>query len=432
VWQRRLLGATAVIAVVAIAAGAAAAVHDPSDRVRVGAPTTTFATGRTITVPDGPASTFCERALSVWSDDEATNAIEMTHATFADLRIVVCRPEPGTGEDILWLRSRPRDGRRWNVVTIRPTAASHNSGDVLHAIVLDERHAWIVDASQVADSNPGLWRTTDGDHWTRYRLPTAVVEDISFTTADDGTLIGRPAPYSPEPNGRYVTHDGGETWTKVETSTTTSSTQPTPPEVPLTRCQTTDVTDTSGVAPVVPAQPSAISASAAADLGLYTDGVGRVAVLAPRGWSCAASFGEDGSGVLAVFPPGASYDVYGVTHDGPVVAAFTDGACTGCAAQSLCGAFGVAATAMGPCPVGAAARETHTRRDEHTLDFVDPPGVEGVRRPRGAGTTASGAAIWFPNGPTTSWIVTCALGPNVDPLCMPITDDFVSRHRTAG
>jgi hypothetical protein len=45
--------------------------------------------------------------------------------------------------------------------------------------------------------------------------------------------------------------------------------------------------------------------------------------------------------------------------------------------------------------------------------------------------TASGAAIWFPAGPTTSWTVTCALGPNVDPLCTAITDDFVSRHRTS-
>jgi photosystem II stability/assembly factor-like uncharacterized protein len=435
VWQRRLLGATAVIAVVAIAAGAAAAVHDPNDRVRVGAPTTgipttTFATGRTITVPDGPAATFCARAsaaASVRGDER-----ELARKTFGDLRVVVCGPGVDGGDDsVLWLRSFVDDGNRWDVVTAveRMGFDPHHAGDVVEAIVADANHGWIVTVSPVIELSK-LWRTVDGgDHWSAFSLPV-MWPTVTFTSPLEGKVVGKA--FAGDPGGTYVTHDGGETWTKAAAPvTTTSTTQPAPTEVPLTRCQTTDVSDTSGVTPAVPAQPTAISISAAADLGLYADQVGRVAVLAPRGWSCAALFGGDGSGVLAVFPPGASYDVYGVTHDGPVVAAFTDGACTGCAAQSLCGAFGVTTTAMGPCPVEAAAGETRTRRDEHTLDFVDPPGVEGVRRPRGAGTTASGAAIWFPNGPTTSWIVTCALGSNVDPRCTPITDDFVARHRTA-
>jgi hypothetical protein len=150
-----------------------------------------------------------------------------------------------------------------------------------------------------------------------------------------------------------------------------------------------------------------------------------------RAWATRRRIDVLAAWVTAVaYPPGASYDVNSLTHDGPVVVAFTDGACTGCAASRMCGVFDVATTVMGPCQ-RAVTGETHTQRDEHTVDFVDPSGVEGVRVPRGAGTTASGAAIWFPDGPTASWLVTCALGPNVDPRCRPITDDFVARHRTS-
>jgi hypothetical protein len=397
-------------------------VRDPSDKVVIEPHTTSsgplFASGHTITVPDGPTATFCDRAFEAAAAGQRGR--QLARATFGELRIVVCVPAP-VGKDVLWLRSLTGDDNSWNAVTVGPMVASNHVGERIGAIVLDAQHAWIVDPSPIGETS-SLWRTTDGGgHWSKLTLPVPE-PTVAFTSATDGTVVGIGGE-------KFVTRDGGDTWTKVETPT--STTVGPPPSLPLTRCQTTDVVDLGGTVPKVPARPTSISASDANRLGQYTDRLGRVAVLAPRGWSCAASFGADGSGLLVAYPAGGSFDFTTLTHDGPIVAAFTDGACTGCAAASLCGAFGVASTAMGPCSRPAVAGETRTKRDTHTIEFVDPPGVEGVRMPKGAGTTASGAAIWFPDGPTTSWVVTCALGPNVDPLCQAITDDFVSRHRTA-
>ena len=127
-----------------------------------------------------------------------------------------------------------------------------------------------------------------------------------------------------------------------------------------------------------PGQPAPVKvglpSSLVGKVGAYGDGLDFL-ILAPKGWTCFSTYGDDGSGILKVVPgkPGQLA--------GQEVTMNMTGACAGCAMAQACPLFSSAARSykaeFGPCPKARPARETVTLLSSHAVSFQDPPQVKG-------------------------------------------------------
>jgi len=94
-------------------------------------------------------------------------------------------------------------------------------------------------------------------------------------------------------------------------------------------------------------------------------------LLGPKGWSCAAFYGADGSGGITVYPPGA-----GQSSPAAIDGSETS-ACFGCTLGQACPLFPDAAkayrTGFGQaCPTRPPAAETVTPITAGIVSFEDP------------------------------------------------------------
>ena len=188
--------------------------------------------------------------------------------------------------------------------------------------------------------------------------------------------------------------------------------------------------------PTYPIRPSAAVAGspAATRLALYADSTGHVVVLAPRGWTCTAGLGADGSGGLAVYPPDstAPTDPFNVTPaPAAAVSLSTDGACSGCIFAAVCAYLLNAPLVRSggrSCPRTVPPREVITHADATLTRFEDPPGVQGAGRPSGGANSAMGL-VMIQSDIETDWTSTCTLPDPERDLCNMILSDVIDRYR---
>jgi hypothetical protein len=199
--------------------------------------------------------------------------------------------------------------------------------------------------------------------------------------------------------------------------------------LPVVRCPTTWPVTTPPQYSLPQSIQTSASASIVARLAFYAND--RLMVLAPRGWVCRGEDAVDGGGMMSVFPQGEDpFGAYAIA-----VTAFTDGACQGCIASTVCGLFPHAPAILGysnvPMPCNRAARESTYRLNSTAVAFEDRSFVKGTGNPSGGVYAANGVMI-FDVGRVggSDATETCTLPDADHALCTVILNAFLQRwHR---
>lgn len=165
-------------------------------------------------------------------------------------------------------------------------------------------------------------------------------------------------------------------------------------------------------------------------------------LLAPRGWTCQALYGADGSGGVAVYPAGqalppgwgAGWKLSPSSTVRAVIGMETS-ACAGCTQAQACPLFAAAAkdytNGFGrPCPQTRPEAETSTHLGAGVMAFEDPPGVAGDGVPSGGRNPAHGVMTYYSDNPSGSWLETCTLTAGEKDLCTATLDYFVASYGT--
>lgn len=133
--------------------------------------------------------------------------------------------EPDATGDLSYTLARTGDGgRTWQSKPLELFSAGDAAGMAgdVYLQFIDAGTGWLV-VKQATSSNfnlGALFKTSDGgDNWTRLSLPIGA--PVRFTSALDGRIDA-----SRSGNGRYVTHDGGQTWTAQAEVNAPSATEP--------------------------------------------------------------------------------------------------------------------------------------------------------------------------------------------------------------
>ena len=198
-------------------------------------------------------------------------------------------------------------------------------------------------------------------------------------------------------------------------------------KVPLVSCPTTFGMPGDSLPPVPASMTATLSHDVAALATFY--GNGTLTLLGPRGWTCRAAIGADGSASMSITPPGQAEPSGSPPPDYQAVAAWTGGACVGCIAQMACAIFPEAwnlfATPGQACPNAIPTTERITRPAAQSAVFEDPPGTAGTGDPSGgtyralgylvfdSGAGASGTDVRAPS----ALKVTCTLPDTLAPIC---------------
>jgi hypothetical protein len=176
-------------------------------------------------------------------------------------------------------------------------------------------------------------------------------------------------------------------------------------------------------------------------MAAYADNQGKIRILAPRGWSCRATFGTDGSSGLAVYPPGETVPSdwtagWKLPASSPVeaIVASQTSACAGCAEGQACSLFIEAARDFmnrfgQPCPITRPKTEIVTQLDPGVVAFADPPGVAGDGSPSGGLHPANGVMTYHPGNVNGSWVETCTLPDSKELLCSITIKTFLADYR---
>ncbi len=169
------------------------------------------------------------------------------------------------------------------------------------------------------------------------------------------------------------------------------------------------------------AVPQALSG----DLSLYGDTQGVMELLAPKGWSCSADYGADGSGGVWVYPHGT-----GPSSPLAIVGSQTS-ACYGCTLSQACPLFAAAEKAWRSafhlaCPARRPAAETVVLVAAGIVAFEDPPGVKGDGLRSGGPYPANGVMTYHPSSEDGSWLATCTLPASEKDVCTAVLNTFIS------
>ena len=130
-----------------------------------------------------------------------------------------------------------------------------------------------------------------------------------------------------------------------------------------------------------------VSSQVGRGAAVYTDKLGQVRVVGPRGWWCGASVGVDGSDNVKVYPVGGPTQKSGVTAN-------ETSACVGCTLEQACRLFPGAKTLLrSEYKESCASRpraEIVNRVNAHIVYFDDPSGVAGDGAMSGGANPAVG------------------------------------------
>ena len=228
------------------------------------------------------------------------------------------------------------------------------------------------------------------------------------------------------------------TTTTAVATTTTAPVATTTATLPVVVCPTKyaiTVTTTT----TLPASLSVrVPVAAAANLVVYGDDNGIMMMLGPKGWTCQAAYGADGSGGLLLSPAGESVpsDPDGGWHlpassTAQAIVGYEVGASTVQASALACPLFSAAAAAYKQ-NFGHACKPHPTAESVAPLGstqaaFEDPAGVAGEGMPSGGMNPAYGVMLYLPSWPGRSagYLATCTLPADQQDVCTYVIDNFV-------
>ena len=165
---------------------------------------------------------------------------------------------------------------------------------------------------------------------------------------------------------------------------------------------------------------------------VYSDTHTVLMLLAPKGWTCKASFGADGSGDMTIVPAGETLPTGALTphsSDQAITAGETGGSPV-IAAFQACSFF----------PAAAQATETYLEKScssppaSQSVDlispsavaFEDPAGTAGTGSPSGGENPANGVITYSADKGPGSYASTCTLPPDGHDACTASLDYFIS------
>ncbi|MGH3256820.1 MAG: hypothetical protein ACRDOU_15745 [Streptosporangiaceae bacterium] len=210
-------------------------------------------------------------------------------------------------------------------------------------------------------------------------------------------------------------------------------------DLPVVRCPTSIAVASPGPAvSLPPSRPVAVPRALAARLSVYADDQGRMELVGPRGWNCAAFYGADGSGGVAVYLPGQTLPPFwsagwplARSSTAAVVAGLESSACYTCTLAQACRLFPAAATTLHSylggqaCPARPAAEKV-APIGTGIMGFQDPPGTTGDGLPSGGQYPANGVMTYHPHAAAGSWRETCTLPGSDMAECTAILNTFLS------
>jgi hypothetical protein len=209
--------------------------------------------------------------------------------------------------------------------------------------------------------------------------------------------------------------------------------------LPVVSCPTTLGYSSSGQKVTVPtSRQVSVPSAVAGQLAVYTDSLARMELVAPKGWSCTAVYGADGSGGVVVYPHGvtvpsnwaAGWRLTATSAVSAVLGVETS-ACYSCALGQACRLFPAAASTLqsflghNGCQARPAA-ETVSQIGAGIMGFADPPGTSGDGMPAGGADPANGVMTYYPRAADGSWLETCTLPGTDTAECTAILNNFVS------
>jgi hypothetical protein len=217
------------------------------------------------------------------------------------------------------------------------------------------------------------------------------------------------------------------------TATTVVTTGDETASLPIVSCLTKFALATPPPTVPVPASVTAdVPTALAGKLAVYTDTSDIMKVLAPTGWSCSASYGADGSGIITIVPKGESLPATGLTSDSSdqAITAYETGGSPVQAAAAACSFF----------PAAAAATETDLEKQcsprppseivdplsTSVVDFEDPAGVKGTGDPSGGQDPANGVMTYSPTEGPGYYLETCTLAQDEHEACTATLNYFVT------
>jgi hypothetical protein len=207
--------------------------------------------------------------------------------------------------------------------------------------------------------------------------------------------------------------------------------------LPVVRCPTSLGVDRPAIS-LPRSRPVAVPRALAARLAVYADDVGVMELVGPKGWSCSALYGADGSGGIVVYPRNervprswAAGWPLARTSAEAAIAGLESSACYSCTLAQACRLFMSAATAWRNAGFGQAcpprpAAESVIRLGAGIVSFEDPPGIRGDGLPSGGRYPANGVLTYHPGAPDGSWKETCTLPGGDKDECTAILNAFLT------
>jgi len=246
---------------------------------------------------------------------------------------------------------------------------------------------------------------------------------------------GHKPPSTTAPAAGLPASHGATTSTPTTTATVVTTVDETA-SLPIVSCPTKFALATPP--PIVPVPASVtvnVPTALAGKLAVYTDTNDIMKLLAPTGWSCSASYGADGSGIVTIVPKGESLPASGLTSDSTdqAITAYETGGSSVQAAAAACSVFPAAAAATeSDLGKGCSPRPPSEIVDPLSttvVDFEDPAGVKGSGDPSGGQDPANGIMTYSPTteGPGY-YLETCTLAQNEHEVCTAALNYFVTLY----
>ena len=225
------------------------------------------------------------------------------------------------------------------------------------------------------------------------------------------------------------------TTTTSRATTTTSTVVDEAATVPVVTCATTFALATPPPTVPLPASVTVdVPTAQAATLAVYADSNSIMRVLAPAGWSCKASYGADGSGIITVVPKGDPLPLPGQEPDpsDEAISATETGGSPVQAAAAGCAFFPAAATAYASdLGRGCSPRPPSEMVDPVSatvVDFEDPAGTKGTGEPSGGPDPANGVMTYSPTEGPGFYLDTCTLPQDAHATCTAVLNYFITLY----
>jgi hypothetical protein len=177
-----------------------------------------------------------------------------------------------------------------------------------------------------------------------------------------------------------------------------------------------------------------VPAALAANLAIYSDTNEIMMLVAPKGWSCTASYGADGSGGVSVSAPGTSFPTGKPVPRSAVqaIGGYETGGSGVQAAAEACSYFPTAATATESDLGRSCSPPSTSQKVEQisttTVAFEDPPGVEGPSTTAGGKNPTNGVIAYSPVKSPGYFMDVCTLPGNEHDICTAALNNFITRY----